>query len=124
MRYTRYTQAQWDGAIDEARRILTKRAQEARTIAYSELAQKIAEIEIDPASYAMGGLLAEISEESDAHDKGMLSVLVVHKDGDQRPGGGFFDLAKKLGRETSDRDRCWIEEFDLVVSAARGNVRR
>ena len=45
-------------------------------------------------------------------------MRVVHKEGDQRPGGGFFDLAEKLGRDISDRDLFWIEEFGHVVAAA------
>ena len=35
--------------------------------------------------------------------RGMLSVIVVHKVGDMQPGPGFFQLAKKLGRDTSDK---------------------
>jgi len=34
--------------------------------------------------------------------RGMLSVIVVHKEGDMQPGPGFFELAGELGRDTSD----------------------
>ena len=56
-------------------------------------------------------MLGQISEEEDAAGRGMLSVLVVHKDGDKMPGPGFFTLAKKLGRDISDRDKCWSDEL-------------
>jgi hypothetical protein len=44
----------------------------------------------------------------------MLSVIVVHKTGDMQPGPGFFQLAKRLGRDTSDTTTCWIEELRRV----------
>jgi hypothetical protein len=44
----------------------------------------------------------------------MLSVVVVHKDGDQRPGSGFFDLAAELGYIVTDRDQFWIEMLRKV----------
>jgi hypothetical protein len=61
-------------------------------------------------------MLGEISTESDAQGRGMLTVLVVHGDGDMRPGPGFFQLAKKLGRDVADRDRCWSDELSDVLS--------
>ena len=44
----------------------------------------------------------------------MLSVIVVHKSGDMQPGPGFFELAKKLGRNTSDILQCWVSELKKV----------
>jgi len=44
----------------------------------------------------------------------MLSVIVVHKFGDMQPGPGFFELAKKLGRDTSDILKCWVDELKKV----------
>jgi hypothetical protein len=46
-------------------------------------------------------MLGEISLEG-AAGRGMLSVIVVHKDGDMQPGPGFFELAEELDRDTSD----------------------
>jgi hypothetical protein len=59
-------------------------------------------------------LLGEVSSEEDAAGRGMLSVIVVHKDGDMQPGPGFFDLARDLGRDTSDILVCWITELRRV----------
>jgi hypothetical protein len=44
----------------------------------------------------------------------MLSVIVVHKAGDMQPCPGFFELAKELGRDTSDVLKCWVEELKKV----------
>ena len=48
-------------------------------------------------------MLGKISEEENAGGRGMLSVVVCHRDGDLQPGPGFFRLVKKLGRDTSDK---------------------
>ena len=42
--------------------------------------------------------------------------IVVHKDGDQKPGGGFYECAADLGRDISDRDRMWIVELKRVYA--------
>lgn len=44
-------------------------------------------------------MLGEVSVEEEAADRGLLSVLVVHKVGDMQPGPGFFELANELGQE-------------------------
>ncbi len=44
----------------------------------------------------------------------MLSALVIHKTGDQEPGPGFFELAKDLGKDTSDMLTCWVTEVKKV----------
>jgi len=72
-------------------------------IPYSELVSRIGTICMEPDSYALAHMLGEVSEEEDAVGRGTLSVIVVHKDGDMQPGPGFFQLAKKLGRNTSDK---------------------
>jgi hypothetical protein len=59
-------------------------------------------------------LLGEISSEEDAAGRGMLTVIVVHKVGDMQPGPGFFELAKLLGRDTTDPLRCWVDELHRV----------
>jgi len=39
------------------------------------------------------------------------SDIVVHTDGEMQPGAGFFELARKLVRDTSDTLKCWAEEL-------------
>lgn len=116
-----YPLDQWEQTKADMTRVLSIRAREARTITYSELSREVLPLRLPPDSYALAAMLGEISEESDADGRGMLSVLVVHKDGDGRPGGGFFELAAKLGRAAgSDHDLLWIEEMNRVTAAAGG----
>jgi hypothetical protein len=83
-------------------------------IAYSGLVSQIETIRMEPDSFALAHMLGEISETEDAAGRGMLSVIVVHKVGDMQPGPGFFQLAKKLGRQISDKTTCWVEELHRV----------
>jgi hypothetical protein len=102
-------------------------------IAYSELTQilvsrlqnpalraKTTDI-LTPESYALATILGEISTEScnASPDRGMLTVIVVHKHGDLRPGKGFFECAEKLGRlshgsSDAEKDELWVRELHLV----------
>ncbi len=134
MRYG-FTDDEWRMIERLVREILVERVRpEVRPIPYSELtevavarlrdrpalAEKTREI-LRPDSYALANMLGEISTEScnGAPDRGMLSVVVVHKDGDMRPGKGFFECAVTLGRLRSnasdeEKEALWIRELDLV----------
>ena len=114
-----YTDAQWDAAKEEMRSVLITRAQIKRMISYTELTGKVHTIHFSPEDRAFHHLLDDISREEDAAGRGMLSVIVVHKEGDMMPGSGFFKLAKKLGRDTSDRDKCWADEFNRVYDNSK-----
>lgn len=105
---------EWEAAKGEMRAALVERAKVRGMIPYSELVEKITTIELEPNSYALAAMLGEVSTEEAAADRGMLSVLVVHKIGDMQPGTGFFELAKELGRDTSDILKCWVEELKKV----------
>ena len=109
-----YELAHWDAAREEMRSILVERARARGMIPYSDLVRRVTSIYLEPNSYALAAMLGEISSAEDAAGRGMLSVIVVHKEGDMQPGPGFFDLAKQLGRDTSDILKCWIEELKQV----------
>ena len=101
----------WRRAKEEAiRAIVRKRS----PIFYSDLTRRIPSIAFGPHDYAFHFLLYEISIEEDAAGRGLLSALVVRQE-DGLPGQGFFDLAKDLGRDVSDRIRCWNEETKVVL---------
>jgi hypothetical protein len=96
-----------------------------RTAGPGNLLRKVDEI-LTPESNALASMLGEISLESTsaAPDRGMLSVIVVHKTGDQRPGKGFFDLAVELGRlpkgsSEDARVSFWVAELDRVRQSYR-----
>lgn len=107
-------QSDWDVAKRQARTIMIERAKVRGMIPYSDLAASITAARLAPHDQRLFHLLGEISLEEDSKGRGMLSVLVVHKSGDMQPGPGFFDLAKRLGRDTSDIMKCWIDELHRV----------
>jgi len=105
---------QWQRAKEEIREILIERAKVRGTIPYSLLTERIKSVTLEPDSYALAHLLGEVSTAEDRAGRGMLSVVVVHKEGDMQPGPGFFKLAKELGRDASDIPKCWIDELKKV----------
>lgn len=114
-----FTDAQWNAAKEEMRQALIDRAREEDTMSYTELTTKIHSIHFAPDDHALHHMLGEVSEEEDVVGRGMLSVIVVHKEGDKMPGPGFFLLAKKLGRDTSNRVRCWSGELTRVYANSK-----
>jgi hypothetical protein len=106
--------ADWQRGKTEMREILYKVAAKRAMIPYSELAKEIKTIRIEPFGPQMAEMLGEVSEEEDDAGRGLLTVIVVHKSGDMEPGAGFFDLAAKRGRNTSDRMKLWVAELHKV----------
>ena len=104
----------WNRAKEEMCELLVERAKLRGMMPYSELVSQVTAISLEPNSYALADMLGEISTEEDSAGRGMLSVIVVHKIGDMQPGPGFFDLAKRLGRDTSDILKCWVDELHAV----------
>ena len=107
----------WNRAKEEARREMIRVAGGEDLIPYSVLARHICRMTglcFEPHDRPFHEMLGEISEAENEERRGMLSVVVVHKDGDGRPGPGFFKLARRLGRDTSDEVRFWIEELNEV----------
>jgi len=108
----------WAAAIDETQRLLSQRASSSNPlISYSELATRIGSIEIQPDDTRLATLLDEISRAESNAGRGMLSAIVVHKEGDQRPGEGFFKLARQLGRSLADKDQFWLAELAKVKAS-------
>ena len=112
-----FDQARWDQAKEQAKGVLAERAAVRGAIPYSELVTHIDAISVEAHDPRLFHLLGEISTEEDAAGRGMLTAIVVHKQGDMQPGPGFFELAKRLGRDTSNITLCWIDEVRKVYSA-------
>lgn len=109
-----FPEADWNAAKDEARQAMIARAKVRGMIPYSDLAKVITRISIEYHDPRLFHMLGEISSEEDKAGRGMLTVVVVHKVGDMQPGPGFFELAKHLGRNTSNILECWVEELRKV----------
>ena len=80
-------------------------------ISYSDLVGRVNAVNFQAFDQRLFAILGQISCEE--HDEGgpLLSVLVVHKVGDMKPGHGFFDLAEALGRAGSNEMLTWITEL-------------
>ena len=109
-----FSHEQWSAAKLEIAELLSARAKLRGMIPYSELVATLKSVRLEPRDQRLFQLLGEVSSEEDAAGRGMLSVIVVHKSGDMQPGPGFFELAKKLGRNTSDILMCWVKELKKV----------
>lgn len=112
-----FTTAQWDAGKAEAKTVLAEYAKRGHTIPYSEFVKKLHSITLEHRDPRLFHFLGEVSAEESTAGRGMLTALVVHKRGDMKPGPGFFELAKKLGHNTSDIDKFWIDELKRVFAA-------
>ena len=104
----------WEQAKAQAKEIIVARAMLRGMIPYSEMLAGVSAIELEPGDHRLSPFLEEISLAEAKANRPMLTAIVVHKSGDMQPGPGFFELAERLGRDTSDLLRCWIEEAKLV----------
>ncbi|WP_237151474.1 hypothetical protein [Oryzibacter oryziterrae] len=109
-----FTQKEWDEAKTQARDAMIRKAETLGMITYSDLASQIKSIKVAPNSHHLAKLLGEISTEEHNSGRGMLSVIVVHKEGDMEPGAGFYELANNLGNNTKDRVTFWVSELHKV----------
>jgi hypothetical protein len=112
-------------AILEAEKVLVRVAAKRDLIAYSELCEQIQSAEFGPHDHVFHKVLDEVSvrgkRQGKRQGKGLLSGLVVYKDrNNQRPGPGFFDLARWLGHELPNReaeDAFWLQELQRIYAA-------
>ena len=91
-------------------------ARNDKTLSYTQLVSKISSIQLEPHDVRLDRLLESVARDEDFAGRGILTVVVVHKTGDMRPGLGFFEIAEQLGRDVSDRDACWIAELKNVYA--------
>jgi hypothetical protein len=112
-----YPTKTWQAAKDEIKVVLVDCARRQKTIAYSELVPRVKAIDLQAHDPRLDELLGQIATEETACGHGMLSVLVVHKAGDFRPGRGFYQCAAALGLDTSDEDRLWVDQLNKVYAA-------
>jgi len=109
-----YELRDWDAAKGETVTLLGERARSSLgPITYGALAGRLKSISIEPHQFAMFAMLGEISDEEDSLGRGMLSAHVVSAE-TGIPGGGFFELAEKLGRRVDDRLAFWVDEIKRV----------
>lgn len=110
----------WSAAKEKAREEMVRVARCEDQTPYSDLADHICRTTglcFEPHDRRFHEMLGEISTAENAAGRGMLSVVVVHKDDDGLPGTGFFKLASRLGRSWTSKLDFWIEESKRVYAA-------
>lgn len=112
--YFQYSDAEWDRGKAKMTAILQAVAARRGMIAYSDLSNLMTTLRIEAFGLPMSEMLGEIAEAVDDAGRGLLTVIVVHKAGDQEPGDGFYEMAEKRGRNVSDRMTLWVTEFKKV----------
>ena len=108
-----------DPARAEMLAILQERASAGETIFYGDLVRLIKTVSLRANDPRLFALLDEISETEYRQGRGMLSVIVINRK-DEKPGWGFFLLARKLGRDVGRPHDWWKEELALVHSYHAG----
>lgn len=115
-----YKPTTWHQAKDEVRRILIDRVRKTRgkPITYGDLCACLQAIQFAPDDAAFHAMLGEVSETEAAAGRGMLSALVVLKDGPSAgsPGGGFYTCAEGIGYQIPDKLKFWSDQLKAVIA--------
>jgi hypothetical protein len=109
-----FTAKKWDATKAEIRAILVARAKGRSQIVYSDLVAELQTAQLEAFDVRLFALLGEIATEEEIAGRRLLSVIVVHKTGDQEPGKGFFELAKYFNRKIKDHTIFWATEMKAV----------
>ena len=113
-----FSDAAWSAAKAEGKAALAQCARDRKMISYTDFMHHICSISFKtPYDSRLPQFLAEISTEEAKAGRGMMTALVVRKNGDQKPGGGFFELAERLGYVVSDPEKFWIEQVNKVFAS-------
>jgi len=88
----------------QIRDMLIEAARQRNVLYYAEVGQ-ILNLDMGNPHHRqeIGRILGEISTEEHNNGRPLLSAVVVHQE-NQRPGQGFFNLARELGIQGSDED--------------------
>jgi hypothetical protein len=108
------TEKEWAVYKAEARAHMIERAAQRAMITYGDLATRMTTVSVEPHDQMLWEIIGDVARDEAEANRGLLSVVVVHKNGDMEPGPGFFELAKYFGRKTADKTKCFIEELHRV----------
>jgi len=120
-----FSDAEWEAAKADGKAALVECARARKMISYTDFMHQIRSISFEtPHDSRLPQFLAEISTEEAKIGRGMMTALIVRENGDQRPGAGFFQLAKRLGYEVSDPEKFWLEEVNKVFASWQNEASR
>jgi len=108
----------WNAAKAEAKEILAARARVRGMMPYSDLASHITALSFDYSDARFNRwFLRDVSVEEYAAGRGMMTALVVYKEGSMEPGPGFYELAEELELDITDIESCWVAQLHEVHRA-------
>lgn len=112
-----YSPENWSALKNEIRSILIRTAtSDKRTMSYSDMAESVKLANLKPFSQPLFAVLTELSIEENAAGRGMLSAVVIRKDGRKTRKSGFIKLAAKLERDVTNVRECWDAEIERVCN--------
>jgi hypothetical protein len=113
-----FSDAAWSAAKAEGKAALAQCARAKKMISYTDFIRHICSISFaTPYDSRLPRFLAEVSTEEAKAGRGTMTALVVRKNGDQKPGGGFFELAERLGYDVSEPEKFWLEQVNKVFAS-------
>jgi hypothetical protein len=119
-----FSSAAWETAKAEGKAVLAESARTKKMISYTDFMHQIRSISFTiPHDSRLPQFLAEISTEEAEAGRGMMTALIVRKDG-ERPGAGFFQLARRLGLDVSDPEKFWMGEVNKVFASWQNEASR
>ena len=115
---------QWTAAVAETRDILITFARDyqytLRDVYYGTFAEVFSTFQlVGPKFNKLSNLLEAVSRLEHEHGRPMLSVLVVRRR-DNRPGEGFYGLARSLGWRVDDEEQFFANEHRRVTEYWKG----
>jgi hypothetical protein len=105
----------WQAAKEEVKVLLVERLRAGLgPMTYGDLVRELLMVDLEAHDPRLNELLRQVSADEVAEGRGMLTAMVVLHDS-QRPGSGFFVLARDLGRDVRDPDACWVAELNRLA---------
>lgn len=113
----------WATAVDEIYDLLVAVARGQGRTTYGDLVHDVRSIHLEPDSRAFHAMLGDVSRRSFDDGGPLLSAIVVLKD-EQRPGGGFYELARQLGFDVAEDEGAELRFFGEQLAAVHDWWRR
>lgn len=118
-----FPEEQWAGARVEVREAIEEAARNRMMTTYTEVAGKVAVMNLTPHSEVLRRLLGEVLEEEHETGRLALTALVTHKTGDLEPGRGFYNKAREVGWKFSDPHEFWWRQVEAIFKRYGGGRR-
>jgi hypothetical protein len=83
------TEKEWAAFKAEARAHMIERASQRAMITYGDLATRMTTVSVEPHDQMLWEIIGDVARDEAEAQRGLLSVVVVHKNGDMGPAPDF-----------------------------------